>query len=203
MEPLTEHQQQRQLVAATNNQHKLSEIRPLIEPDFRILSLEDIGCTDELPETMSTLEGNSMQKASYVFERFCLPCFADDTGLEVDALNGAPGVYSARYAGEQRSSEDNINLLLKELEDKRDRHARFRTIITLIGKNEYQIFEGIVRGIILHRRSGAGGFGYDPVFQPEGFSKTLAQMSMEEKNSISHRGQAIRKLVEYLKATRK
>ena len=122
-----------QLVAATNNQHKLSEIRPLIEPDFRILSLEDIGCTDELPETMSTLEGNSMQKASYVFERFWLPCFADDTGLEVDALHGAPGVYSARYAGEQRSSEDNINLLLKELEDKRDRHARFRTIITLIG----------------------------------------------------------------------
>ena len=203
MEPLTEHQQQRQLVAATNNQHKLSEIRPLIEPDFRILSLEDIGCTDELPETMNTLEGNSMQKASWVFERSHLPCFADDTGLEVDALNGAPGVYSARYAGEQRSNEDNINLLLKELEDKRDRHARFRTIITLIGKNEYQVFEGIVRGIILHKRSGAGGFGYDPVFQPEGFSKTLAQMSMEEKNSISHRGQAIRKLVEYLKATRK
>ena len=174
----------------------------MIEPDFRILSLEDIGCDDELPETTNTLEGNSFQKAAYVFERYHLPCFADDTGLEVEALGGAPGVYSARYAGDHRNSGDNIDLLLKNLKDKHTRKARFRTIITLISGSTTHLFEGIVSGEILETRHGAGGFGYDPVFRPDGFNKTLAEISMEEKNSISHRGQAIRKLVNHLKALR-
>lgn len=180
----------------------MSEIRPLIEPDFRILSLDDIGCEDELPETTNTLEGNSMQKASFIFERYRLPCFADDTGLEVEALNGAPGVYSARYAGDQRSSDDNIELLLSNLKDKQNRRARFRTIITLVTASETRLFEGIVSGEILETKHGTGGFGYDPVFRPDGFNKTMAEMSMDEKNHISHRGQAIRKLVNHLKSMR-
>lgn len=188
-----------QIVAATNNQHKLSEIRPLLEPDFRILSLEEIGCHDELPETRDTLEGNSLQKAEYIFDQFHLPCIADDTGLEVNALNGEPGVYSARYAGPQRNSNDNIALLLKKLAGAEDRRGRFRTIITLIGSRGIQRFEGIVTGIILEEKRGASGFGYDPVFQPDGYQHTLAEMTLEEKNGISHRGQAIRKLVEYLR----
>lgn len=200
MEPLTDHQQQ--VVAATNNQHKLSEIRQLIEPDFRILSLDDIGCREELPETKDTLEGNSLQKATYVFDRYHLTCFADDTGLEVEALNGAPGVYSARYAGSRRSSEDNINLLLEQLYGIENRKARFRTVVTLIGPDMMETFEGIISGTISEMRRGAVGFGYDPVFQPNGSHKTLAEMSMDEKNRISHRGQAVRKLVQYLKQNR-
>lgn len=172
----------------------------MIEPDFRILSLEEIGCREELPETESTLEGNSFQKAAYVHNHFHLPCFADDTGLEVTALGGAPGVYSARYAGEQKNSDDNISLLLANLSGSPDRSARFRTVITLIGINGVQKFEGIVNGTILESRRGSAGFGYDPVFQPDGFDKTMAEMTMEEKNAISHRGQAIRKLVAYLKS---
>jgi XTP/dITP diphosphohydrolase len=187
-----------QLVAATNNQHKLSEIRPLIEPDFRILSLEDIGCFDELPETHNTLEANSEQKASYVYSNFQLPCFADDTGLEVAALNGAPGVFSARYAGPQRSSVDNINLLLKNLAGVVNRKAQFRTIITLIGLGGTQYFEGAVKGLILDHPRGSGGFGYDSVFQPEGYKISLAEMSLEEKNRISHRGFAMKKLITFL-----
>jgi XTP/dITP diphosphohydrolase len=189
----------RQIVAATNNLHKLSEIRPLIEPDFRILSLQEIGCNEDLPETSDTLEGNSFQKASYVFERYSVPCFADDTGLEVTALEGEPGVYSARYAGEQRNSDDNINLLLSRLLRKSDRSARFRTIITLIRPESVTTFEGIIKGEILTERKGASGFGYDPVFQPLGYSQSLAEMTLEEKNQISHRAIAIRKLVHYLR----
>lgn len=189
-----------QIVAATNNQHKLSEIRPLLEPDFRILSLDEIGCHDELPETHETLEGNSLQKAEFVYKRFLVPCIADDTGLEVEALNGEPGVYSARYAGEQRNSEDNIALLLKNLEREVDRRARFRTIITLIGSTGIKTFEGIVTGVILEEKRGASGFGYDPVFQPDGYAQTLAEMTLAEKNRISHRGRAIAKLVDYLRA---
>lgn len=188
-----------QLVAATNNQHKLSEIRPLLEPDFRILSLEEIGCQEELPETRDTLEGNSLQKAQFVYDRFRLPCIADDTGLEVEALNGEPGVYSARYAGEQRNSEDNIALLLSRLAHQQNRRARFRTIITLIGSAGVKIFEGTVTGIILAERRGASGFGYDPVFQPDGYPQTLAEMTLDEKNMISHRARAIKKLVDYLR----
>jgi XTP/dITP diphosphohydrolase len=187
------------VVAATNNPHKLSEIRPLIEPDFRILSLEDIGCHDELPETQDTLEANALQKAVFVYDHYNLPCFADDTGLEVDALNGSPGVFSARYAGEQRNSEDNIQLLLKNLSGNPNRNARFRTLITLVGLNGIQNFEGVVHGIILESKRGTGGFGYDPVFKPEGFAKTMAEMTMEEKNTISHRAIAVKKLVTYLK----
>lgn len=171
----------------------------MIEPDFRVLSLDEIGCTEELPETTSTLEGNSLQKAAYVYERYSLTCFADDTGLEVEALNGAPGVYSARYAGTQRSSEDNINLLLEKLSGLKNRKARFRTVITLLGPNLTQVFEGIVSGTIVEKPSGSAGFGYDPVFQPTGFSQTMAEMSIDEKNRISHRGQAVRKLVMFLK----
>ena len=186
------------IVAATNNEHKLSEIRPLIGPDLRILSLRDIGCDVDLPETTDTLEGNSLQKAQYVFDHYGLPCFADDTGLEVESLNGAPGVYSARYAGEQRNSDDNIALLLKNLAGHKSRRARFRTVITLLGFGDAMFFEGIISGTILTERHGTGGFGYDPVFQPDGFSKTLAQITMDEKNRISHRGQAVQKLVDYL-----
>lgn len=174
----------------------------MLGPDFRILSLEEIGCHDELPETQETMEGNSLQKASYVFERYHLPCFADDTGLEVEALNGDPGVYSARYAGSQRNSDDNIDLLLTNLKNKDNRNARFRTVITLIDQTGVRTFEGIVAGKILHHRAGSGGFGYDPVFQPHGCTRTMAEMTMEEKNSISHRGEAVRKLVNYLKSVK-
>ena len=172
----------------------------MIEPDFRILSLDEIGCTEELPETKDTLEGNSLQKAEYVHSRFYLPCFADDTGLEVEALNGAPGVFSARYAGGQKNSEDNIALLLKNLAGNPNRNARFRTVITLIGLNGIHTFEGIVNGVILDTKKGRAGFGYDPVFQPEGYTKSMAEMTLEEKNLISHRGIAVRSLIAYLKA---
>lgn len=181
--------------------HKLSEIRPLLEPDFRVLSLQEIGWHEELPETHETLEENSLQKAQVIYEHFKLPCFADDTGLEVDALNGAPGVYSARYAGEQRSSEDNIALLLKNLGGISHRNARFRTVIALVGDKGTHTFEGIVHGTITVDRKGTSGFGYDPVFVPEGFPKTMAEMTLEEKNAISHRGRAVRKLVSFLKST--
>lgn len=174
----------------------------MLEPDFRILSLQQIGCFEELEETQNTIEGNSLQKAQYVFEKFNVPCFADDTGLEVEALDNAPGVYSARYAGEQRNSEDNINLLLKNLSDKKNRNARFRTVISLMGINGTQCFEGVVNGVILKERKGMRGFGYDPVFQPTGHNKTLAEMTLEEKNYISHRAKAVAKLVEYLKGQR-
>lgn len=172
----------------------------MIEPDFRILSLEDIGCTEELAETRDTLEGNSLQKAAYIYSRFQLPCFADDTGLEVEALNGAPGVFSARYAGEQKNSEDNIALLLKNLNGIQNRKARFRTVITLIGLDGTHTFEGIVNGVILETKRGVAGFGYDPVFQPEGYTKSMAEMTLEEKNQISHRGIAVRGLISFLKA---
>lgn len=188
-----------QILAATNNEHKLTEIRSLVGSDFRILSLDEVGCRDELPETMDTLEGNSLQKASYIFDKYQLPCFADDTGLEVESLGGAPGVYSARYAGDTKDNEANIDLLLSNLSDKPNRRARFRTVITLLGFGEMQLFEGIVNGTILHERKGKGGFGYDPVFQPDGYSRTLAEMSMAEKNAISHRGLAVAQLVSFLK----
>ncbi|MBL7859147.1 MAG: non-canonical purine NTP diphosphatase [Cyclobacteriaceae bacterium] len=186
-------------VAATNNLHKLKEIRPLLEPDFQILSLQEIGCHEELPETQDTIEGNSLQKAMYVFENYHYACFADDTGLEVEALHGAPGVYSARYAGEQRNSKDNITLLLKNLEHHSNRSARFKTVISLVGPEGIQTFEGIVKGTILTEERGTLGFGYDPVFQPEGYSKTFAEMSLEEKNQLSHRAIAMQQLVKFLK----
>ena len=183
---------------ATNNAHKLEEIRAILGSKFKILSLEEIGCNEELAEEHDTLEDNSLQKAEYVFQKYKVACFADDTGLEVDELAGAPGVYSARYAGVQRNPEDNMKLLLKNLEDKSNRNAQFRTVITLIQPSGLNQFEGTVEGTILAERKGKGGFGYDPVFLPKGFSKTLAEMSMEEKNQISHRARATQKLVEFL-----
>jgi XTP/dITP diphosphohydrolase len=189
------------LCFATNNQHKIQEVRAHLGSDFQLVGLKEIGCTDELPEEQPTLEGNSFQKAEYVYKNFGVSCFADDTGLEVEALQGAPGVYSARYAGEQRRAEDNMQLLLKNLADSQNRKARFRTVITLITPEFTRQFEGIVNGQIIHEHKGSGGFGYDPIFLPDGYNKTLAEMSMEEKNAISHRARAVNKLIEFLKET--
>jgi XTP/dITP diphosphohydrolase len=190
------------LCFASNNEHKLSEIRPLLEPDFRILSLVDIRCFEELEETQNTLEGNSFQKADYVFRKYNVPCIADDSGLEVEALNGQPGVFSARYAGPQKNSEDNMNLLLRKLENTAERNAQFRTIITLIGIGPTRLFEGIVKGTITREKRGTKGFGYDPIFQPVGFNQTFAEMTISEKNKFSHRALAIQKLITFLKTRR-
>jgi XTP/dITP diphosphohydrolase len=187
------------LVFATNNAHKLKEIRNIVPGSYQVMGLKDIGCTDDIPETATTLEGNADLKAGYVFKNFGRNCFADDTGLEVDALGGKPGVYSARYAGEDGNAEKNIDKLLYELKDVSDRKARFRTIISLIIDGSIMHFEGIVEGQILYERRGGGGFGYDPVFQPDGYDQSFAEMELELKNSISHRGRASRKLIEYLK----
>jgi XTP/dITP diphosphohydrolase len=189
------------LCFATNNRHKIEEVRAHLGPDFPLSGLEEIGCKEELPEEQPTLEGNSFQKAEYVYKNFGISCFADDTGLEVAELQGAPGVYSARYAGDQRSAEANMQLLLKNLAGSENRKARFRTVITLITPEFARQFEGIVTGQIINEYKGSGGFGYDPIFLPDGYSKTLAEMSMEEKNAISHRARAVTKLVEFLKET--
>jgi XTP/dITP diphosphohydrolase len=192
------------IVFATNNLHKLSEIQSLLGGEFNLDSLHDIGCTDELPENQTTLEGNAYEKASYVFNKFKIDCFADDTGLEVDVLNGRPGVYSARYAGEYFASQNeraeaNMKKLLMEMKGKKDRNAQFRTVISLILHGTEYRFEGIAKGTILEERRGGEGFGYDPVFLPDGCSKTFAEMSLDEKNVISHRAIATKKLVEFLK----
>ena len=193
------------IVFATNNQHKLAEVRQILGEHFDVVGLNDIGCHEDIPETAETLEGNAQQKAHYVKEHYGLDCFADDTGLEVAALDGAPGVHSARYAelfskGDTHDSDANMNLLLKNLEEKIDRSARFRTVIALIYKGQEYLFEGICPGKILHERHGSEGFGYDPIFQPTGFDLSFAQMSAEEKNAISHRGRATQKLAEFLKS---
>lgn len=188
-----------ELCFATNNQHKLDEVSQLLGDSFKVVSLAAIGCTEELPEEQDTLEGNSLQKAKYVSDKFNINCFADDTGLEVEALGGEPGVYSARYAGEQRNSEDNMSLLLEKLNHQSNRKARFRTVITLILGNQTYQFEGIANGAILKSRRGEKGFGYDPLFLPEGMNKSMAELTSSEKNAISHRGDAIRKLVAFLK----
>ncbi|MCC9137271.1 non-canonical purine NTP diphosphatase [Pontibacter silvestris] len=188
-----------ELCFATNNRNKVAEVSQMLESQYKLLTLQDIGCLEELAEDQDTLEGNSRQKAVYVWENYKVNCFADDTGLEVEALHGAPGVYSARYAGPQRSDADNINHLLKNLQGQDNRHARFRTFITLFLDGQEHQFEGIVEGTITKEWQGNKGFGYDPVFVPDGYEQTFAEMSREEKNSISHRGRAIRKLVEFLK----
>ena len=199
------------IVFATNNQHKLDEIRGILGDGFEIVSLNDIGCHEDIPETGKTLEENALQKAQYVYEHYHVNCFADDTGLEVDALNGAPGVYSARYAGgEGYDSEANMTKLLHELGNNNNRKARFRTVIALIEKKDVcpcgctsvkkvHQFEGIVNGEIIRERRGGEGFGYDPIFQPEGYDKTFAELGMDIKNTISHRARATQKLAEYLK----
>lgn len=187
------------LVFATHNQHKFKEVQQLMPKHIELLNLNDIGCTEDIAETATTIEGNAMLKASYVFKHYKYACFADDTGLEVASLNGAPGVYSARYAGEQKSDNDNMQKLLTELESHTNRNAQFKTIIALHTKTEQLLFEGIVTGKITLETKGKGGFGYDPIFQPEGYTQTFAELSPEEKNSISHRGRAIQKLLHYLK----
>lgn len=186
------------LVFATNNLHKLEEVRDILGGSFRIASLKEIGCTDDIPETADTLEGNALQKARYVKDKFGYDCFADDTGLEVEALGGAPGVFSARYAGPGHDSEANMRKLLKELEGKTNRQAQFRTVVALILEGREYTFEGIVRGTILTERRGTAGFGYDPVFVPEGYAETFAEMGSEEKNRISHRARAVQKLADFL-----
>ncbi len=186
------------LCFATNNKGKLQEIKALLSGKFDIVSLQEIGCHEELPETKETIEGNSLQKAEYVWQNYQVSCFADDTGLEVASLNGAPGVYSAMYAGPDCIAENNMDLLLKNLQNKKDRKALFRTCITLILNGEIHQFEGNVKGEILPVRQGVKGFGYDPIFKPEGFEKSFAEMTIEEKNKISHRARAVKLLVEYL-----
>ncbi|MFC0875162.1 non-canonical purine NTP diphosphatase [Saccharicrinis sp. FJH2] len=186
------------IVFATNNQHKLTEVRALLSDNFDVVGLNEIGCFEDIPETADTLEGNALIKARYVAERYKMDCFADDTGLEVEALDNAPGVYSARYAGPQKSADDNIERLLKELGGKENRHAQFRTVVALIMHDGEQLFEGVVKGYITSERHGVEGFGYDPVFLPEGKNKTFAEMGLSEKNTISHRAKAVNKLVSYL-----
>jgi XTP/dITP diphosphohydrolase len=187
------------LVFASNNKNKIKEIQQLLPSSIEIVSLEDIGCHEEIPETADTIEGNAILKANYVTEKYGYDCFADDTGLEVEALNGAPGVYSARYAGEQRSSEDNMDRLLEALSDKSNRNAHFKTVITLNIKGNQYNFTGIAKGQISLARAGNEGFGYDPIFQPEGYEKTFAELSSALKNQISHRGKATQLLISFLK----
>lgn len=189
----------KKLVFATNNAHKLDEIRAILGDKIEILSLNDINCHADIPETADTLQGNAALKAQYIYENYGLDCFADDTGLEVEALNGAPGIYSARYAGgEGHDSEANMKKLLSEMQNKDNRKARFRTVICLIEGGKERFFEGIVNGSIIRERKGGSGFGYDPVFMPDGYSETFAEMGNDEKNKISHRARAVQKLCDYL-----
>jgi len=187
-----------QLVFATNNKNKLKEIQALVPKHIEILSLSDIGCDDDIPETQPTLEGNAQQKADYIKSKYGYDCFADDTGLEVGALDGAPGVYSARYAGPQRSAEDNIDKLISELEGKTNRSAQFKTVIALHLNGSIQSFTGICNGKITTQKHGEKGFGYDPIFQPKGYMETFAEMELELKNKIGHRGKAVQKLITFL-----
>jgi XTP/dITP diphosphohydrolase len=187
-----------ELVFATNNQHKLEELQAILGKRFILLSLADIGCNEEIPEDEPTLEGNASQKAYYIFNKFGRNCFADDTGLEIEALNGEPGVYSARYAGESKSSEANMDKVLEKLLKINHRNARFRTVISLVIDGNEKQFVGIVEGKMLREKKGNSGFGYDPIFQPTGFEKSFAEMNLVEKNRISHRGRAVEKLVNYL-----
>ncbi|TWO31836.1 non-canonical purine NTP diphosphatase [Seonamhaeicola sediminis] len=186
------------LVFATNNLNKLKEVQLIIPEDIELLSLNDIGCFEDIPETQETIEGNAIQKAQYIKTNYGYDCFADDTGLEVDTLNGAPGVYSARYAGDQRNSEDNTKKLLKELKNKENRSAQFKTVIALIINNELQTFTGVCEGVITKIKLGKKGFGYDPIFKPNGYKDTFAQMDLSIKNKIGHRGKAVKKLIDFL-----
>ncbi|MFM9836817.1 MAG: RdgB/HAM1 family non-canonical purine NTP pyrophosphatase [Cyclobacteriaceae bacterium] len=186
------------LCFASNNPHKIQEVQAILGNAYSILSLNEIGCVEELAEEQDTISGNSFQKADYVFKKYKVACFADDSGLEIASLDGRPGVDSAHYAGPQRSFDDNMNLVLSNLENVKNREAQFRTVITLITPTISEQFEGILKGVILKEKKGTGGFGYDPIFLPDGFSKTLAEMSMAEKNKISHRATATQKLLEYL-----
>ena len=187
------------IVFATNNPNKLKEIQSLIPKEIEIISLNEIGCNEDIPETGDTLEANAFQKAHYIKDNFNFDCFADDTGLEIDELNGDPGVYSARYAGSERNANANMNKVLNELKGKKNRKAQFRTVIALTLNNEEHLFEGEINGHISDIKQGNEGFGYDPIFIPENDIRSFAQMSMQEKGAISHRGRAVKKLVAYLK----
>ena len=184
------------IVFATNNAHKLEEVAAILGENYEVLSLREIGCHDDIPETADTFSGNAIQKAQYIKEHYGYDCFADDSGLEVDVLGGAPGVFSARYSG--GGSEANMDKLLHNLTEKSERGAQFRTVIALLVGEETHLFEGVVRGTITHERRGEGGFGYDPIFVPEGYDLTFAQLGSEIKNCISHRAKAVEKLAEYL-----
>lgn len=186
------------LVFATGNQNKAKEIQLLIPDSIEILSLNDINCQEEIPETQTTIEGNASQKAFYVYEKYHQNCFADDTGLEIEALNGQPGVLSARYAGEAKNAHDNMDKVLLEMKDVSNRKARFKTVISLVINGKELQFEGVVNGTILTEKRGVSGFGYDPIFLPDGSSKSFAEMELSEKNTISHRAIATNKLVTYL-----
>lgn len=187
----------RKIVFATNNQHKLSELRELTKDSLEILSLNDISCHEDIAETADTFEGNALIKARWVKDHYGFDCFADDSGLEVEALGGAPGVYSARYAGEAHNSQANMNLLLENMKNIESRRARFRTVIAYVTDYEQKLFEGIIEGQILHAPVGENGFGYDPIFMPDGYDVSFAQMTSVQKNSISHRGRAVTKLLDY------
>lgn len=186
------------LVFATANQNKVKEIQALMPPSVKLLGLNDINCTEEIPETQPTIEGNAAQKAFYVFEKYHYNCFADDTGLEVEALDNRPGVMSARYAGDAKNASDNINKVVQELKQEKNRAARFKTVISLVIDGEEMQFEGVVEGTILKEKRGDKGFGYDPIFVPDGSDKSFAEMDLSEKNKISHRALAVNKLIAYL-----
>jgi XTP/dITP diphosphohydrolase len=188
----------RELVFATNNKHKLEEISLMVGSKFKIIGLKEINCLEEIPETGDTIEQNASQKSFYIYNRFGYNCFADDTGLEVDALNGRPGVYSARYSGEGKNFDDNMNKVLSELSGVSNRKAQFRTVISLVLNGKEFLFEGLVLGSITSVKLGNNGFGYDPIFKPDGFNKTYAEMTIEEKNKFSHRALAVNKLIDFL-----
>lgn len=191
-----------ELVFASNNKNKIKEIQSILNGSIQLLSLEEIGCHEEIPETADTIEGNAIMKANYVTEKYGYNCFADDTGLEVKSLNGEPGVYSARYAGEQKDSNDNMNKLLEALKDKSDRSAQFKTVISLNLNGEQHLFTGIAKGNITLNKTGHHGFGYDPIFQPENYTETFAELASEIKNKISHRAKATQQLIDFLNSTK-
>jgi XTP/dITP diphosphohydrolase len=191
---------ERCLVFATNNAHKLTEVKEIVGDSFQILSLQDIGCFEDIPETAITLEGNALLKALHVKQKYGYDCFADDTGLEISALNNAPGVYSARYAGEAKDPKANMRKVLQELENQTDRSARFRTVIALIINEKEYLMEGVVDGMIIHEPRGEAGFGYDPIFVPKGYAETFAELGIDVKNAISHRAKAIQKLKQLIDA---
>ncbi|EJG02917.1 MULTISPECIES: non-canonical purine NTP diphosphatase [Flavobacterium] len=190
------------LVFASNNKNKIAEIQSMLPESIKILSLEDINCFEDIPETADTIEGNAILKADYVTQKYGYDCFADDTGLEVDALNGEPGVYSARYAGEQKNADDNMNKLLEALKNKENRSAQFKTVITLNLKGKQYLFTGIAKGEITFTKTGTNGFGYDPIFKPLNFNETFAELPLATKNTIGHRGKAVKQLIDFLNTTK-
>jgi len=186
------------IIFASNNKNKVQEIQNQVPKSIQIVTLHEIGCTEDIAETGTTLEENAIIKANYITEKYGLPCFADDTGLEIDALNGEPGVYSARYAGEDKNADKNMDLVLEKLSNSTNRKAQFKTVIALNINNEQHLFTGIVEGEVRNKKTGTQGFGYDPIFEPENLGKTFAEMSLEEKNKLSHRGRAVEQLINFL-----